>query len=282
VRSLRSPVRGGITDREAAILRAQIEDFRPNVILNQEPHYHSSEFLGTLRRPGIKIAGQIASELPAGETFQAYDLMFSSLPNIVDWIRGQGVRAEMVRLGFEPTILEALGPQPARDIGLSFVGSLSPHHAGRIEWLEYLARRAPLKLWGSGIHLLPKTSPLHACHQGEAWGRGMYEVLRRSRITLNNHIDLAEGWANNMRLYEATGMDTALLTDAKKNLHEIFAPGEEVATYTTPQDCLEQVQALLADEDRRAAIAAAGQRRAIESHSYFNRTREMADILKTL
>ncbi len=44
----------------------------------------------------------------------------------------------------------------------------------------------------------------------------MYEVIRRSRVTLNFHIDLAEGWANNMRLYEATVVGTLLLTDWKK------------------------------------------------------------------
>jgi spore maturation protein CgeB len=267
---------------EAAILRAQIDEFRPDIVLNQEPHYISSGFLQGLRAPGRLIAGQIASAIPAEETFQGYDIVFSSLPNIVDLIRKRGVHAVMVRLGFEPSILDALGPQPARDIELSFVGGLSPEHAGRIRFLEHIARCAPLKLWGLGIERIERSSPLHRCYQGEAWGLGMYNILRRSRVTLNFHIDLAEGWANNMRLYEATGMGAALLTDAKKNLHEIFKPGQEVATYVASQDCTDQIDVLLSNEAQRAALAAAGQKRVIESHSYYNRTGEMIEIFKTL
>lgn len=282
-RRFRRPSRSShINEWEAAILRAQIDQFRPDILLNQEPHYVSSEFLQALRVPGRVIAGQIASAIPVGETFRGYDIVFSSLPNIVDFIRKHGVRAEMVRLGFEPSILDALGPEPERDIELSFVGGLSPEHAGRIQFLEYIARRAPLKLWGLGIERIEKSSPLHACYQGEAWGREMYNILRRSRMTLNFHIDLSESWANNMRLYEATGMGAALLTDAKKNLHEIFEPGREVATYVTPQDCVAQIDFMLGNEMQRNALASAGQRRAIESHSYYNRAGEMIDILKTL
>ena len=35
----------------------------------------------------------------------------------------------------------------------------------------------------------------------------MHQILRSSRTTLNHHIDAAESYANNMRLYEATGVD---------------------------------------------------------------------------
>ena len=36
----------------------------------------------------------------------------------------------------------------------------------------------------------------------------MYRVLRQSKIALNRHSDVAEDHANNMRLYEATGVGT--------------------------------------------------------------------------
>lgn len=283
IRPFRRSVRfGHISPWEATILHAQIEEFRPDVILNQEPHHISSRFMQGLRVPGRVIAAQIASAIPPGEDFRGYDTVFSSLPNIVEFVRKGGGRADLVRLGFEPAILDALGPAPERDIELSFVGGLTPEHAGRIQFLEYVARRTPLKIWGLGIEKIEKSSPLHACYQGQAWGRDMYNILRRSCVTLNFHIDLSEGWANNMRLYEATGMGAALLTDAKKNLHEMFEPGREVATYVTAQDCVERIKFLLDNEPQRAALAAAGQKRVIESHSYYNRTGEMIEIFKSL
>jgi len=263
-------------DWENLVLRAQIADFRPDVILNQEMAAMRSQVLKTLKAPDRLIIGQIASSLPENEVFNVYDLVISSLPNQVAWFRAQGVKAELNRLAFEPSALERLGPQPECDIPLSFVGSLSPDHVSRIAFLEYVATRTPLKVWGNGIEALPKTSPLHACYQGEAWGRDMYNILRRSKITLNFHIDLAEGWANNMRLYEATGMGALLLTDWKRNLAEIFVPGEHVAAYTDAEDCVGQVHALLADDVTRERIAVAGQQHAIQQQNYFRRVGEIA------
>jgi hypothetical protein len=268
----------GEPDWENQILHAQIADFRPDVILNQEMAAMQSPILKSLKTPGMLVIGQIASSLPEGDSFDAYDMVISSLPNQVSWFLARGVTAQLNRLAFEPFALDRLGPQPARDIELSFVGSLSPDHVKRIAFLEYVATHAPLKVWGNGIERLPKTSPLHACYQGEAWGRDMYRILRRSKITLNFHIDLAEDWANNMRLYEATGMGALLLTDSKRNLAEIFVPGEHVVAYADAQDCVRRIGDLLADDATRERIAAAGQQHAIKTQNYFLRTSEIAAL----
>lgn len=267
---------------ERKILEAQIKAFRPDLILNQELAYLRSPAFDRMKPSGSLLFGQIASSMPKGDPFRNYDLMISSLPNQVEWFRAQGVKAELNRLAFEPSILDKLGPQPERDIDLSFVGSLSPDHVSRIKFLEYVAARVPLKVWGTGIERLPKSSPLHACYQGEAWGTDMYNVLRRSKISLNFHIDLAEDWANNMRLYEATGMGTLLLTDWKKNLHEMFVPDEHLATYTDAEDCVKQIHTLLADDARRARIAASGQQHAITTHNYDRRVAEIAALADKL
>ena len=266
-------------DWEAQILAAQVEDFAPDVILNQAMEYVRAPVLRALRKPGRLIVGQIAAPLPENENYRAYDLIISSLPNFVKKFGGQGIPARYNRLAFEPSVLEAMGPQPVRDIPLSFVGSLMPDHVGRLSWLETIARNAPLQVWGNGIERLAPSSPLHACYRGMAWGRGMYDVLRRSRITLNYHIDIAANYANNMRLYEATGSGALLLTDTKDNLGDIFQPGREVATYTSAQDCLGRIRHYLDHEDERAAIAAAGQRRTLEDHNYFKRTGEILELI---
>jgi len=268
--------------RELKVLRAQIRAFQPDVILNQELGYLPGHVFDRRKDRKYLLMGQIASILPEGDSFENYDLVISSLPNQVAWFRNHGVKSELNRLAFDPSALERLGPAPQRDIPLSFVGSLSPDHVSRIAFLEYVATRTPLKVWGNGIERLPKTSPLHACYQGEAWGREMYEILRRSKITLNFHIDLAEDWANNMRLYEATGMGALLLTDSKRNLAEIFVPGEHVAAYADAQDCVRQIHALLADDTTRERIAAAGQQHAIKTQNYFLRTMEIAALAETL
>lgn len=269
-------------DWEVRVLVAQVEALKPDVILNQAMEYVRSPVLKLLRAPRRLIVGQIAAPRPEGEDYRVYDLVISSLPNFVAWFCRREVRARYNQLAFEPSVLNAMGPQPERDIPLSFVGSLSPDHAGRVAWLEEIARNTPLKVWGNGIERLPSSSPLHAIYQGEAWGRQMYDVLRRSRITLNFHIDIAEEWANNMRLYEATGAGAMLLTDRQRNIGDIYIDGDEVATYGSTRECIDQAKRYLADEPARAAVAVGGQRKAIEVNNYFNRTGEILEHVAEL
>jgi len=94
----------------------------------------------------------------------------------------------------------------------------------------------------------------------------MYHVLNCSRITLNHHGDVLP-YANNMRLFEATGVGTLLLTDWKENLGEMFDPGKEVVAYRTPEECAELIRYYLAHDDERQAIARAGQGRTLREHT---------------
>ena len=125
---------------------------------------------------------------------------------------------------------------------------MSPDHRQRIALLEAVAERYDLKLFGSRPQALPATSPLHRCFQGEVWGADMYQVLRRSRVTLNSHIDLAGREAGNMRLFEATGVGAFLLTDFKDNLHTLFEPDREVAVWRSIDDCLADIDRALRDD----------------------------------
>jgi hypothetical protein len=269
----------GLKPHQAAILLAQIEAFNPDVILNQEMGFIRSNFLNSLKRPGRVILGQIAAALPHGDDFSAYDLVITSLPNFVDWFRTRGIKAQLNRLGFDASVLDRMGPPPPRNIDISFVGSLSPEHEDRIHLLEQLALAVPLKVWGNNIERLPKSSPLHPIYQGEAWGREMYDVLRRSRITLNRHIGLAGDHANNMRLYEATGMGAMLLTDMKCDLADIFRLGSEVVAYGSLDECVTRIRQYLADDVARVSVAEQGQRRTLRDHSNADRTKGILELI---
>jgi spore maturation protein CgeB len=84
-----------------------------------------------------------------------------------------------------------------------------------------------------------------------------------------------------MRLYEATGVGSCLLTDWKSNLGELFEDGVEVVSYKSADECIEKVDYLLANEDARRAIATAGQRRTLRDHSFDNRAVQLDRIIQT-
>jgi len=258
------------------ILAAQLAHYRPDVILNQAIGEVDEDLL-RVAWPHALLVGQIASPLPTNVDFRCYELVVSSLPNFVAHFRGIGVASELNRLAFEPRVLSRLGPRtPSVDV--SFVGSISPAHAARIAWLEQLCRELGVDVWGPGVELLPKDSAIRAHHRGQAWGLEMYETLRVSKIALNSHIDVAAGHANNMRLFEATGAGTLLITDHQQDLHEIFKPGREVVSYRTSQECVALVRRYLVDDREREAIAQAGQARTLRDHTYRARMAELAEL----
>ena len=271
-------------DQQAeAILLAQVEDFKPDMVLNQDTFHVDPRLMRRIKAVGNPLLiGQIGIEPSRGVDGSVYDLMMSQLSANVDFFRRLGVRAEVNHLAFEPALLDALPPVPAMDIDVSFVGTVSPDHQQRIALLEAVAERYDLKLFGNPPRTLPAASPLHRCFQGEVWGADMYQVLRRSKITLNSHIDMAGREAGNMRLFEATGVGAFLLTDFKDNLHTLFAPDREVAVWRSIEDCLETIDRALGDAASRASIAAAGQARTLAQHTYRHRAAEILGFVETL
>jgi hypothetical protein len=112
------------------------------------------------------------------------------------------------------------------------------------------------------------------------FGVKMFQTLRQSRVVLNTHIDVSPSSASNMRLFEATGVGACLLTDWKENLARLFEPDKEVLTYRSAAECVEKVRYILAHEQKRRAIAAAGQRRTLREHNFDNRAAQVDEIIK--
>ena len=108
----------------------------------------------------------------------------------------------------------------------------------------------------------------------------MYNILYNSKISLNRHIDAAENHANNMRLYEATGVGTMLITDYKRDLDKLFIPGKEIETYRTEKELKDKVKFYLSHEEERQIIAKAGQKRTLGDHTYKKRMQELLQILR--
>jgi len=275
---------GNIHDQRRQVVAAQIRHYRPEVLYIFEWNPLGDAFVADVKSQVQLTVGQIASPLPPNRTFAAYDLMISSFPPIVDHFAQSGGDAAMLALAFDGRILDRL-PAQALGYDVTFVGGFAPSHPDRIRWLEQLNAQVPVEVFGYGRDKIEASSPLAQSHRGEAWGLRMYEVLAQSRLTLNRHahIDvrgsIVHRHANNMRLYEATGVGTCLVTEHRDNLATLFDPEGEVVAYRDTQECVEKLRYLLEHPRERDAIASAGQRRTLEHHTYQTR---MADLLQII
>lgn len=258
---------------------AQIKSTKPDVLYCQDLSFFPAEVLRELKRHVRLIVGQIACPLPPESFLKGYDLILTSFPHFVPRLRALGIASEYFRIGFDERVLSQLG-DAHKDINFSFVGGISRHHGGAVPLLEYLTKETDMHVFGYGADSLPFASPIRQRHGGEVWGMDMFRALARSRITLNRHINVAENNANNMRLYEATGVGAMLLTDRKDNLHELFEIGKEVIAYSSKEEAAELVRHYLDHPQEAEQIAKAGQARTLREHTYAHRMQELVPILK--
>ena len=263
------------------ILEAQVRYYSPDVLYIQDMHSFGQEHLERLRKWVKLIVGQIASPVGENIPLQMYDLVISCCPHFVTRFREQGVRAEYQPLAFAPRLLRDVSV-PEKDIEISFVGGISGMHSKGNHFLSTCASLMRLDIWGYGGDSIPQGHPLGRYHHGPVFGLDYFRILARSKMTLNRHIDIAENYACNMRMYEATGVGALLITDMKSNLGKLFEIGKEVVAYSSPEEAVDIIKYLTENPRIVEQIAAAGQARTLRDHTYSKRMRQTASWLESL
>lgn len=162
--------------------------------------------------------------------------------------------------------------------GVAAAGMLDRVTGGRIPLPRRLADKVAL---GGRDPLRP---PIHEAHPGRVhppvFGLDYLGVLAATRVSLNLHIAATMGDAANMRLFEATGVGTCLVTDATAGLERYFVPDEEVVVFASMDECRAKVLELLESPSLRATIAAAGQARTLADHTFDTRAARLDALLR--
>jgi hypothetical protein len=167
------------------------------------------------------------------------------------------------------------------------VGGLAAHAGFRAlaavgverPWLQGLPLVGQAAVWAAPPRLTRWPVP-RARLRPAVYGLRMLQTLRDSKVTLNVHGEHSWRSASNLRLFEATGVGTCLLTDWKSDLDRLFEPEREVATYRSEGECLEKAIWLLDNPREREALAAAGQARTLRDHTFQDRAPVLDAVLR--
>jgi spore maturation protein CgeB len=257
---------------------AQIKKYRPEVVYIQDLSILNPDVLKEIKKYCKLLIGQIASSPPSEEYLKQFDLIITSFPHYVDFFRKLGIKSEYQKLAFEPRVLKKIGKQK-RIYDTTFIGSFTPYHIKGTQLLEEVVTRVPVHVWGQGLRYLSPLSPLRKNYHGKTWGTDMYKILAQSKLVINRHIGVSEQYANNMRLYESTGMGAMLITDDKKNINDLFEVGKEVIVYQNEKDLSDKIKYYLRHDKERKKIAEAGQRRTLRDHTYPKRMKELTMVI---
>ncbi len=286
------------------ILLAQIKEFQPQVLFTHDFVTVTPAFRRMVREvvPSIRmVVGWDGVARCDTAHFAGCDLMLSCARHVVDYYRGQGMRSEFFKLGFESSLLERIDSLE-RTTECSFIGSIYlGAHEKRFRRIAEIARQELIDLHltvSHGRFLRSRLGLLARGEMGALWrirrswldykfltaesesglfGLAMYRKLAESQVGLNIHIDASGGLSGNMRLFEVTGMGTCLLTDRKDNLGDLFEEGREVVVFDHAADAVEKLRWLRENPDVRDQIARAGQARTLRDHSLNRSIEEFAD-----
>lgn len=222
------------------ILEAQIKKMNPTVLYFHDIEYFSPKFLKKLRKKYFVVA-QKASPMWKLESFKQADLVFTSFPHFVSMFKRYGIKSEYLKLAFGKKVLKSI-PKQKKKYNCTFIGGITKHHSKGVEILEEVSKKVHLDIFGYGKNDLEPTSNLFKWHHGEVWGKKMYKAMMQSNMTINRHINVAGKYANNMRLFEATGSGTLLLTDYKSNIGDFFEVGREIVVYKNSKDLVRKIK----------------------------------------
>jgi hypothetical protein len=264
-------------DERAAVLQ-QIAKFNPDVVFIQDLSFFDAKTLATLRARYL-LAGQCSCPMPTADRVSQFHVLFTSFPHYVDRFKALGVQAEYLPLAFDPRMKPA---EAERDLDISFVGGVGrqSHWEAGTDALEAVAAYFGDRFhwYGYGLDNLPADSALRKCYRGTAWGREMYAIYGRSKVVINRHGEVAEGYANNLRMFEATGCGAMLMTEEARNLEDLF-PRACVSTYRNSHELLVLAEAALNHWETWAPAAKWAQRHTEDFHGYSDRMATVDAVL---
>lgn len=244
---------------------------------------------GMQRQFGFRFVAQHSCPWAGDHVVGAYDKVFTSFPHYIKRIKKTGADSEFLPIAFggqnvfhrlDRTLYD-------RDLDITFVGGVNGgggHWNAGTEFLDWIAQSFPenFKWWGYVIGNLPEGSALAKTYQGPAWGRDMYKIYLRSKIVVNRHGEVAEGYANNMRMFEATGCGAVLVTEDAPNMDQYFNPRTEIRTYKNTGDAVRICRELLEFPDWRRMTGALGFERTWKTNLYEQRLVPVEKILREM
>ena len=253
-----------------------------DVVLTCAPHF--AEFLKQAGANGVLFLHAFESSILSALRPAPRNLDFTFIGSFVLRNGFHHDRYAMVQTLFESTPLEVWGyvsvdHTPSKSRRLLAKAAAVANRLPAADKLKKLrngfASNAPRQSVAQEDDLV-----LHNKFHQPVFGLRYYEIMASSKVTFNSHIDCAEQYAGNMRLFEATGAGACLVTDRKHNLAEMFEPEVEVVTYGSVEECAEKVRYLLEHDSEREAIGAAGQRRVLRDHTFEKRAQCLDELIR--
>jgi spore maturation protein CgeB len=269
-RVAREMIIGDTLDRYGRKIVRTAKEFKPDVVLSLTGQLHPLvlEELGKCARGRLILwwGDPPANSQKWGLLDPAWDFIY---------IKDRVAAAKLRLVGRNAHLLhEAMNPSWHRPVA-------SQKNANVIVAGNYYAFRQAIivRLKGDGIHfqLYGPPPPRWAHPEIKALHTGKYLVREeKSRVfgegaVCLNTFSLAEGDSLNMRAFEIAGAAGLQIIEYRPAIEECFDPGEELLTFRSYEELLEQIEWSRKNRSETCRIREAAARRALAEHTYRHR-----------
>ncbi len=273
------------------VLKAQVKNYEPDIIYVYSNIFFTERQISELKKYCKKIVLQwtcpIWHEQP-DFPYGSFDLIVTAAPQLKEYFENKKYNTVYIQQAFDSSILKNVEPLSETKKGdVVFIGSFTLGHNYRFDVLEYLLQnKIDLTIHGVGKENLPPDSLVASKIKSPLYGIKMYNEYRKYKMAVHIHTTGKENdginwdkYAGAKRLFEITGSGTLLLTSEQENVKDLFEPGKEVVTYSSPQNLLEKINVLLQDKTGIREIAKSGMERTLRDHSFKRRAEELSPYL---
>ena len=289
---------------EKEIVMEQIKRFQPDILWITSIFDYYGDFVRNALPYCKKAITWVSCPTPPNLDVSGFTDLITSHPDMLKNQQHSFDKVIITKPGFDPAILDKIG-YVEKKYDITFIGGITPYHYKRIEILAYLIKNGiDIKVFGyffeptnlGPCELFKRTAKyfvsmqgiknvlemlkyyyrkndqdnlatIKSVYMGQVFGLDMYHTLAASRITLNIHGDVAGNHAGNIRMFEATGVGTCLLTEHSENIDDLFEPEKEILTYDSKQELLDVINKMLNQNEKIEMIAKAGQERTLKEHT---------------
>ncbi|NMC31922.1 MAG: methyltransferase, TIGR04325 family [Veillonellaceae bacterium] len=264
----------------------QIRRFKPDVLFMDEYSAFSRQWLENIRQvcPSIRLVlGWCGAPYQDASVFKGYDVVLSCVPELVEEFRAMGHQSVHLNHAFDPRILDRVDVSKKPSIDFSFIGQImvaKQYHLQRAVLLREIVKHIDIQIFSPMTESSQQIPELRPFLKPSVFGLEMFQKLWDSRMTFNSHIGVSVNHASNMRMFEATGMGTCLVTDWKDHISNIFEPDREVVVYKNVEECISKVRWLLTHEKERNDIAEAGKKRVLREHTFSHRALSLDRLIR--
>lgn len=260
------------------------EQVRPDMILEIGGDLFTPETLRMIKHRwgswlGVWLVEGPVSE-PSVEVLAEYDHIVSTSRVVVDHLHQAGLRSSAYLPfatdpdTFHPPRLHNGHQQ--RQIG--FIGAYSPKRERFLHQVSDLG----LCLWGSEWDTTSTSEAIRKalCAPKGVFGLDLVRCYQSTGIVLNiqrehmmqpgpegQQVGTGLGW----RHFDVPACGNLVLSEGVLELSEAFAVGQEVETFSTPEELRDKARYLLGHEDQRRSMAQRAYARVLREHTYVHR-----------